>query len=638
MSNEHADVVEIDAIAGEEWDHDQHTPVQVEANLAELVKQSGLDDGWDAGAKDEAAALDKPRTTTNTMRRTSSAPALPSKVHKTMALPTVAVVKPAPAKSTTKTTATRAALPPKSPKQGAVAPTFSPFGNEPTTPSPPAALASSPSAATASKPAAPAASKPAVTAKQPAAPVVAKPAAAAKQPAAPAVAKLAVTAKQPAAPAASKSAKITATSTPSVAAAPASANQPAASAKAVATAIPTTELAGGPAKADLVQPIAPEAHTADVKPTKLEVSPVAASVPVSPPLAPPLAPSALELPVWPPRLSAALRAGSAPHYEDWDELGGATSVGNHVHPQPSRKPGDDSVIVDLDAVSKTERQPARRAQTAPILTSDHAATTSGAFVMPTAARPQAAQVADRPSVAQVADRPSTAWHTPLPLAPPPLEPAPQWPSAAGLDYASANGSAPEIPLPVTRPDPRPDPTEPHLARRTLLATVFPTPTSRKKGLLAAAGAVAVILVIVLVSGGSGSGGRTTAKPADDPANVATHAAPPSAPPSASASTRAATAQPAVAPVAVATADPAERTAHAPATTDATSKRAVPARRRISRKRHPVVVDYDKRPDPTPEQDEALSRARGAYAAGNQHLFAGETAAAIASYQQALADY
>ena len=49
MSEEHTDVVEIDAIAVEEWDRDQHTPVQVESNRAELVKKSGLDESWEPG-------------------------------------------------------------------------------------------------------------------------------------------------------------------------------------------------------------------------------------------------------------------------------------------------------------------------------------------------------------------------------------------------------------------------------------------------------------------------------------------------------------------------------------------------------------------------------------------------------------
>src|SRR6185312_3179190 len=101
MSEQPSDVVEIDAIAVEEWDSEQHTPVHAESNLAELVKKSGLDAGWDVPTKEEtsaAALADKPRTTTNTMRRTGAVPAMPSggavKVHKTMALP-VAAVRPA---------------------------------------------------------------------------------------------------------------------------------------------------------------------------------------------------------------------------------------------------------------------------------------------------------------------------------------------------------------------------------------------------------------------------------------------------------------------------------------------------------------------------------------------------------------
>src|SRR5664279_3730578 len=81
---EHTDVVEIDAIGAEEWERDQHTPQAIESNLAALVKQSAssnsgpvrtkqLDDGWE-DANGETA---KPRTTTNTLRRTGAAPAVP---------------------------------------------------------------------------------------------------------------------------------------------------------------------------------------------------------------------------------------------------------------------------------------------------------------------------------------------------------------------------------------------------------------------------------------------------------------------------------------------------------------------------------------------------------------------------------
>ncbi|HET9988799.1 MAG TPA: tetratricopeptide repeat protein, partial [Kofleriaceae bacterium] len=108
-------------------------------------------------------------------------------------------------------------------------------------------------------------------------------------------------------------------------------------------------------------------------------------------------------------------------------------------------------------------------------------------------------------------------------------------------------------------------------------------------------------------------------------NAATHAAATAAPTSKPA---------AAAPVAVAVAD----SAPPPTTADTAKKKLVPAKRRLSRGKKPVVVDYDKKPDPTPDQDEALSRARAAYAAGNQHLFAGETDAAIVAYRQALADY
>jgi hypothetical protein len=354
-------------------------------------------------------------------------------------------------------------------------------------------------------------------------------------------------------------------------------------------------------------------------------------------------------------------AQQAAQYDDWDELGGATSVGNLERPQPARKPGEDSVIVDLNAVSKTEHQPSRRPQTFPILTSEQGTTTSGAFVMPTGADPIAApQPTHRsekptspampaqaaassaiagPSPASVANGSgsSTAWHTPLPLAAPPPEPAPQWPSAAGLDYNGAHGSAPEIPLPVTRQDP----TDQHLARRTLLATVFPTPTSRKRGLLVAAGALVIILVIVLVSTGGGSSKSaetTTAKPnrATPTASSQTASSKTASSTSSTSSTSHAAMPSHAAAAVVATADTAVTSS--PPSTQPTAKKPVVAKRRISRGKKPVIVDYDKKPDPTPEQDEALSRARADYATGNHHLFAGETDAAIAAYRQALDAY
>ncbi|MEP6865537.1 MAG: tetratricopeptide repeat protein [Deltaproteobacteria bacterium] len=644
MREEHTDIVEIDAIAVEEWDREQHTPVQVEANLAALVKKSGLDEAWDAppAAKDEATA---PRTTTNTLRRTGSAPALPSKVHKTMAMPTVAAVPPAaPAKASTQpAAAARPAVVPAKPAQAAQ----------------PAALA---------QPKAKLEVKTAPT--KPATKTTATRRALAKPAAAPTFSPFG----NDAAPAKVETMKSAPVATP----------------VAVTTTVPKRDAT--PAKVETMKsaPVATPVAAAttvpkrDATPAKVETmksAPVATPPAATKPVASaPRAPSALELPTWPPAPSAtpraitseatprldvasiAANAQQAAQYDDWDELGGATSVGNRERPQPARKPGEDSVIVDLNAVSKTEHQPSRRPQTYPILTSEQGTTTSGAFVMPTGADPIAAQPA-APQLSHRSEKPtspampaqaaassaiaglppasvangsgsSTAWHTPLPLAAPPPEPAPQWPSAAGLEYNGAHGSAPEIPLPVTRQDP----TDQRLARRTLLATVFPTPTSRKRGLLVAAGALVMILVIVLVSTGGGSSkstDTTTAKASRATPTTSSTASTASTASATSATSHAATpSHPAAA--AVATVDTAA--ASPPTSTRPAAKKPVVAKRRISRGKKPVVVDYDKKPDPTPEQDEALARARADYATGNHHLFAGETDAAIVAYRQALEAY
>ena len=69
--------------------------------------------------------------------------------------------------------------------------------------------------------------------------------------------------------------------------------------------------------------------------------------------------------------------------------------------------------------------------------------------------------------------------------------------------------------------------------------------------------------------------------------------------------------------------------------------AKPVVRRPARPAKPLVLDYDKpKADAQAAQtaDQALAKARAAYAAGNQHLFAGQADDAIRSYHQALAAY
>ena len=217
-------------------------------------------------------------------------------------------------------------------------------------------------------------------------------------------------------------------------------------------------------------------------------------------------------------------------------------------------------------------------------------------------------------------RPSSAWHTPLPQTlpgqPTAAPPVPSFPSAAGLidDLAA--------PMPFKQVDE----TDPALARRTLLATVFPTPERRRTVLLFAGGAIALMLVLLFAfSGGSHAPSASpTAKPT-----------PPTASTTSTATTAATTsrATPAVARPAVVTSDSVPAKLEAPP-----SKKPVVAKRRYFRAKKPAIIDYDKKQDPTPSQDESLARARVAYATGNQHLFAGRADAAIVSYKQALADY
>jgi len=156
---------------------------------------------------------------------------------------------------------------------------------------------------------------------------------------------------------------------------------------------------------------------------------------------------------------------------------------------------------------------------------------------------------------------------------------------------------------------------------------LPTPPlGSRKRLVAIAAASAACLAAVAVIVAVASGGSHTAAPASPVA--AEKAAPKSTAPAPATSTPVA----AVAP-SVASAEPVVAAPVVPP-----PARAVPARRRFVAK--PVVVDYDKAPaTATPASDgDALAKARADYTAGNQHLFAGEDAAAVAAYQSAIAAY
>jgi Tetratricopeptide repeat len=529
MSSEPTDVVEIDAIGVDEWEHEQHTPRAMDENLAALVKQSGaqsgpvraptVDDAWEADGGEPA----KQRTTTNTVSR----PAPPKPKTKTMALPTIA--KPNAVPQPIPRVATKAIVSP-APKQIA--------GNE----APPGFVEVKPLAA-----------------------------------------------RGPAKPAAKSAAK------PTVAVDPKPVAKPAAK--------PT------PPPMVAVDP-KPAAKPPAAKPTPPPMAAIEPT-PVTPPKPLPFAP--MTLPAWPPTTE----------FEDWDNPQSAsTSVGNRI--SPSRpvssdfKP-EDSVIIDLNAKPKPAADKPRRPQSYPVMqTSEQKPSTSGVFVMPTAAQPNATLVAPErisapalppPPIAGVvaSARPDDArasspgWNTPLPQ-PLPGEPiaapaAPSWPSAPLLH----------------------EPVAPVAAK---------VPLVRRRGVVIAIAAVAVLAIVFAISSHSSHDSKQLAIVAP-PAPSRASASSPSTP----ATPARAGAMPAPTTTTTATA---EVEVVAPSPKPPTKPVAM---RRISRSKKPVVVDYDKKPSSSPlDPDQALAQARVAYAIGNQHLFAGEGDEAIAAYRNALSIY
>ena len=590
MSNESTDVVEIDAIGVDEWEHEQHTPRAMDENLAALVKQSStaqsgparaptVDDAWEADGHGEPA---KQRTTTNTVAR----PAPPKQKTKTMALPTIAAKPAAP-----KATAVPKAIPRVETKPIASPTAAKPHtGDQP----PPGFVEVKPLAARgAAKPAAkpqpkpvakPAATPPAMAAApKPVAKPVAKPT---PPPMAAIVAEAAAAPKPVAKPTPPPMAAIVA--------------QPVAAPKPVAKPTPP------PMAAIVAEPAAVTVVLAEVKPER---------APTPLPFAP------MTLPAWPPTTQ----------FEDWDSPeSAATSVGNRI--SPSRpvssdfKP-EDSVIVDLNAKSTSADKP-RRPQTYPVIqTSEQKPSTSGVFVMPTAAQPNAVPVAPErvsapelppPPAAPIAasssaevDRASSpGWNTPLPERLP-GEPvaapaAPSWPSASGLLYEP---SAPVADEPV-----------PSLARPSIFAPLLPLLRNRGVVIGIAAAAVLAIVVVAIGSHDSKQPQADVAATKPEP-TVAAAAMPMHATPSHAGATSA----PAT-PVAAVETVPSPK---------------VPAKvamRRISRSKRPVVVDYDKKPSSALDDDQALAQARAVYAIGNQHLFAGEGQEAVTAYRKALEIY
>jgi hypothetical protein len=163
------------------------------------------------------------------------------------------------------------------------------------------------------------------------------------------------------------------------------------------------------------------------------------------------------------------------------------------------------------------------------------------------------------------------------------------------------------------------------------------------------GSIIVVVVIVMLVR---SGGSSTSTPTDDSTPVAAERAPkPAAPTAIPAASKPAPVKP------VATKPkpkPASKIQQRPATAVVTAKPpaakppaakppaakppARPAKRRTaaSTKRVAVVDRAPTEPSPPPDDGASLEKARGRYAEGNQHLFAGDPAGAIEAYQQALA--
>jgi len=526
MSREEStDVVEIDAIAIEEWEHEQHTPMANDTNLAALVKQSAansypvkaLDERWDDLAVPQASApAAKPRTTTNTLRRSGAAEAvsaLPTAIpaggkNKTMAFPT-ALVKPAmPIKRAEMTS-----RPTGVPKQVGPRPATQPGALAAGTSKPEAASAAARTAT--SQPARPA-PEPAghpclhegtkVTAMAAVRPTTEAPAAVAAKRVTTEAAPIAVVAKRPTsevtpvAPAPKRPTH----ATPVAAGPPATPpKRPTSQAKAEAAPIaPKFVAAPGPAMSrrptseltskvkrtstEPVVAIPSPVNVAEVATAAVDVAPFEAS----------LSSSDDWLPAWPPAAEAAVPAATTPAhtFEDWDDPSASTAIGNRVAPtEPTRAardnasafPRENSVIIDLGAQSPKQVTAApKRPQTQPVIqTSEQSTTTSGVFVMPTEGESLAAPnvVANKPpTLADYADpraistsepallpeRPSNPWQTPLPgplpgepLAAAAVSPFSRTASERALDYSTPT-SVPTSASPAQTSVPPPRPSEP----------------------------------------------------------------------------------------------------------------------------------------------------------------------------------
>ena len=597
---EHTDVVEMDAMDVDDWDRDRHTPVASDGNLAALVKQSAvdeskptakpgarlprqtvptpkpvletlqtsskiapvLDEGWDDGAK-----VESPKTSQNTVRRTSAIP----------------IVQPAPS----------------TPRRTAALPSVT--ANEPRTP--------------------PALTKKPMTSAAPAKPAPSNAAAPAK-----------VTAPKSIAPA--KSAPVKSIASIVNPTAPAQVTtQPTKPGS-----IPSVAKPGASARPALVS--APPATSIPTAPRPQPAKPIA-TAPVSEP---------------PKRISEPARLPPPPEparVADPDDWGPKTSITNQLASPPpaSRDLADDyveeprepSVIIDLNSKAPRKTGMVRAQSPVVLLTSEQNATTSGVFMMPTAASPNATRARSQVPPSSVWDTPSTTHADPVSSPPSPHEPVPpsQW------DTPSTTNAAPVFSPPSpfeassftpmqqqSAPPPRiadlaaiPQPlahveaTERRIVPRSVLASVLPTPRRRRIALIGG-GVIAVLVLAFALSGGKNTSHAAVVEP--------TRAAKPTAPSAQHVATadKPAVVEPATLPA----------PAVAPAATPAPSPTPKPAPRRQLRAKKPVVVDYDKQKDAQPDHDESLARARAAYAVGNQHLFAGETEAAVTAYRKALASY
>ena len=283
-----------------------------------------------------------------------------------------------------------------------------------------------------------------------------------------------------------------------------------------------------------------------------------------------------------------------------------------------------SVIIDLNAKADPHGADSAPSQPVVMQTSERSATASGVFEMPTAASPNAKP---HPSTHVVPAEPEplaepprlAAWSEPMTGTDIPTPSIATNPALAALPRDSQPVMPPARDSYVAmQPEPQPhaDSVPPRFS-----------PQAKRFAIIGAT-AVACLAVVLTVAMATGNhDDRAASSSSSAPAVADTKAVAPTAP-AAAVDTQPA---PAAAPVE----QPAAADPTTPPPTKAAPTRA-PARRVAAAK--PVVLDYDKPPVAAEPTNDGLARARVAYTLGNQHLFAGETGAAVQAYQQALAAY